>query len=387
MNLKEADQLLERYLAGQCSAEEKARVERWIDGYRNKKNAWADADAGTRERRIAQMREQLAADILQRREEPVRQGLRKIPWRGIAAAFLLLAIPAAVYFLLQREPDRPQIAAKPGAAYQNDLAPGSDKAVLTLSDGSRILLHDTTAGEVASQGSTRISLAEGGRIVYSAPGASGMQHISYNTITTPRGGQFQVVLPDNTKVWLNAVSSIRFPTVFSGPERRVEITGEAYFEVQEDKTHPFIVTSGEQEVEVLGTHFNINAYPDEAAIKTTLLNGSVKVTSGEKSVLLKPGQQSLAEPGRSSFTIRNVETGTAVAWKNGFFQIENADIQTIMRQVARWYDVEIVYDEGLPDKRFSGKIRRNVNASQLLDMLSYFGVKFRIEGKEIIVTK
>lgn len=385
MNFKEADWLLEKYLAGQCSEEEAARVKQWLDGYERTGSGWTDSNAEARRRRIAQGRQRLAASIAREQKELSRRRYRRISWARIAAAILLIALPAAGYFLLKKESNQLNTAEKTAALYQNDISPGTDKAILTLSDGSRIVLHDTTTDKLANQGSASISMREGGQVVYTVPDNMDPEPIVYNTVTTPKGGQFRIILPDNTKVWLNAVSSIRFPTVFSGGERKVEITGEAYFEVAENPNRPFVVTSGQQTVEVLGTYFNINSYPDENGIKTTLLKGSVKVSNGKNDILLEPGQQSIVASQSSAFTVKAVKTDLVVAWKNGFFQIENADIQTIMRQVARWYDVEIRYEGSVPEKLFSGKIRRDVNASRLLDMLTYFGVHFRIEEKKIIV--
>jgi ferric-dicitrate binding protein FerR (iron transport regulator) len=210
--------------------------------------------------------------------------------------------------------------------------------------------------------------------------------VLYNTLTTPRGGQYQLVLPDGSKVWLNAASAISYPTAFTGSERKVEIKGEAYFEIAKNTAMPFIVKVNDAQVQVLGTHFNINAYSDEDAIKTTLLEGAVKVTKDAASTLLKPGQQAIL--GRSSNEIRvqeNTDLDAVLAWKNGYFSFNQTDLATIMRQIARWYDVDIVYSDKVPERRFGGEIPRNTNAAEVLKMLEESKVHFRIEGRKVIV--
>jgi len=214
---------------------------------------------------------------------------------------------------------------------------------------------------------------------------------SYNTITTPRGGQYQVTLPDGTVVWLNAASSLKYPTAFTGKERIVELTGEGYFEVASNKDMPFKVQAADQTVEVLGTHFNINCYADEPAVKTTLLEGSVKVMhhGTHKSMTLKPGEQSTVS--RNNFSVAMADTENAVAWKNNLFYFSGSDIPSVMRQISRWYNVTVEFEGAIPDIRLWGKVYRNSNASKVLELLEYFGLKYRIEenngSKKIIIQK
>jgi ferric-dicitrate binding protein FerR (iron transport regulator) len=256
---------------------------------------------------------------------------------------------------------------------------------LTLSDGSQVALNNAHNGTLASQGNVMINKNKDGQIVYANSGEdSALQNDGYNTATTPRGGQFQLILSDGTKVWLNAASSIKYPVVFKGNERKVELTGEAYFEVAHNKKKPFKVISNGQTVEVLGTHFNINAYNNENAVRTTLLEGSVRVSTGDKNKVIKPGEQAQLKNG--DFQIAAVDVNEVIAWKNGLFQFKDANIIDIMKQLSRWYDVDIKYEGSIPDRKFSGSISRNVNASQLLDILSFEKIHFRIEGKTIIVT-
>ncbi len=210
-----------------------------------------------------------------------------------------------------------------------------------------------------------------------------------NTLTTAKGETYQIILPDQTKVWLNAASSIKFPVTFAGlDQRKIQLSGEAYFEVSKDKRHPFIVTTGKQEVEVLGTHFNINSYADEPATKTTLLEGAVKVrsrTAVSDNVILKPGQQSnLTTPG--NITVDEADPDVT-AWKDGKFRFNNTSLESILRQLSRWYNVDINYVNGVPDEKFTGGIDRNLTASEALDIFRYMKVRFKIEGRTILVTK
>lgn len=269
----------------------------------------------------------------------------------------------------------------------NDVGPGGIKAVLTLSDGKKISLDKANAGEIANQNGISISKNSEGQIVYmvTAKATDEAPVISYNTIETPNGGQYQVVLPDGTRVWLNAASSLKYPTQFSGSEREVTLSGEAYFEVAKNRKKPFRVKSKEQEIEVLGTHFNVNSYQYEDGIKTTLLEGSVKVLSKQNNQarLLLPGQQSVVK--ETAFLIREVNTEDAVAWKEGLFQFNEADLKSVMRELARWYDVKVRYEGNIQPLRFGGAIQRNLSLSQALKILEKSQVHFKIHGKEVIV--
>jgi len=302
-------------------------------------------------------------------------------FKYIAAASILICIGIFAYFLVDNHSTRRQMA-------KMDFVPGGNKAVLTLSDGSTIVLNGAKNGTLTNQDGIAVNKTQEGEIAYDATKSGQAQNgkLAYNTIATPKGGQYQVILADGSKVWLNAASSIVFPTQFKGRERHVEISGEVYFEVAKNKTKPFFVKAGKQTVEVLGTHFNINSYTDEPDIKTTLLEGSVKIQqlNSSYSALLKPGQQAV---NRSSgpILVKPADLEQAVAWKYGLFQINDASIETIMRQASRWYDVEVEYQGKIPQRKFSGKIKRNVKASEFLQMLTYFNVRFSMEGRKIIV--
>ncbi|SDS33672.1 FecR family protein [Mucilaginibacter mallensis] len=309
-------------------------------------------------------------------------------WGKIAAAAsILLFISIGGYFLWHKQAPGKQIVHN--QPLHNDIAPGGNKAILILASGKQIVLTGAKNGTLAKQGAITISKTSNGQVVYTdaSTAAQNTAFISYNSIETPRGGQYHLTLADGTNVWLNAASSIKYPTAFTGNERRVEITGEAYFEVKHDAAKPFRVICNGQIVEDLGTHFNINAYSDESAVKTTLLEGSVAVTSVGKNKILKPGEQAQLENG--DIHLANVDVDEMVAWKNGLFDFKDANIGIVMRQLARWYDVDVEYEGKIPDILFTGKLHRDINAAQILDMLSYFKVHFKIENegvkKKIIV--
>jgi ferric-dicitrate binding protein FerR (iron transport regulator) len=206
----------------------------------------------------------------------------------------------------------------------------------------------------------------------------------YNTITTPRGGQYQVTLPDGTKVWLNAESSLRFPTAFTEKERAVELTGEAYFEVATNKNKPFLIKTGQSNTRVLGTSFNIMAYNDEGPVKTTLLEGAVKIAEGGRSALLQPGEQGIFNSG--SITTKTVNIRAVIAWKDGYYFFDRTPVQSVMRQIARWYNVDIVYKGAMPKDEIVGRIPRSAYVSDVLHIMELIGIHFKIEGRTIIVT-
>lgn len=298
------------------------------------------------------------------------------------AAIFLLAI-AGAWLLVARE--KGIKSNTPVIASGNNITPGGNKAVLTLADGSKIVLDSTHNGQLAQQGNARV-VNEDGHVIYHAGGKD--ESVVYNTMATPRGGQYQLVLPDGTKVWLNAASSIKYPTAFASKERKIELTGEAYFEVTK-RNNPFIVSilspSGDGEVEVLGTHFDVNAYGDEEMVKTTLLEGAVKLVRNNKSILLRPGQQAGYGNNDGPELLKDADTEEALAWKNGIFLFNEASIETVMRQVERWYDIEVSYAGKIPAGHFSGTVNRNANISQVLKILELSDVHFRIEGRKIIV--
>lgn len=299
-----------------------------------------------------------------------------------AAALITVVLSAGLLFYFNNSKDK-HIAQNTPLS-ELDIAPGSNKATLTLADGSTIILGDNNEGTITKQGNSLV-INTNHVLSYNTKHkvlTSGT-HPAYNTITTPRGGQYKVILPDNTVVWLNAASSLRFPTNFTGKDRNVELSGEAYFEVTRNKAMPFKVNAGNTQVEVLGTHFNVMAYTDEQSINTTLLEGSVKVISNAKHALLVPGEQARVN---DNIKVTNVDINEAIAWKNGLFQFKEARLETILRQISRWYDVEVEYAGKLPEEKFRAEVSRNANLSQVLKILEISGVNFTIkEGRKIIV--
>ena len=278
-------------------------------------------------------------------------------------------------------------------AYVNDVPPGKSGATLTLANGKKILINDALEGSIASQSGVKISKTADGQIVYTISGKQSSERagggVQYNTLSTTRGEQTQVRLPDGTLVFLNAESSLRFPTSFAKLEKRqVSLTGEGYFEVAKDKNYPFIVKTANQEIAVLGTHFNINAYSDEENTQTTLVEGSVKVSSliSKGEIILKPGQQSALD--QNNIQVSHANLDEALAWKNGEFRFDDKSIDQIMKQIARWYDMSIVFDEQLSDVYLNGFISRKRKLSQVLKMMEKTKeVKFKVDGRIIHVEK
>lgn len=305
-----------------------------------------------------------------------------ISWAAAAVIVLLTGI-AAYWVLTGKQDGKAKLAA--AVKKENPIMPGGNKAILTTSAGNTIVLDTAKNGALMQTGATRIS-KQNGLLVYNAGSA---QHagipVTYNTLATPRGGQYRLLLPDGTKVWLNAASSLYFPSAFEGDNRQVVLTGEAYFEVTRNKEKPFIVMAGGIRVNVLGTHFNINAYPEEKAVKTTLLEGSVRISKGDITGLLKPGQQGVLDNDKTGVTVSNADIEEVMAWKNGLFQFDGADITTVMEEIGRWYDVDVEYPGKIPMHRFQGKISREAQLSDVLKILELSNVKFTVTGKKIIV--
>ncbi|MEO6187693.1 MAG: FecR domain-containing protein [Ginsengibacter sp.] len=304
--------------------------------------------------------------------------------RIVAAASVILFLTAASLFILKRSNENNLAATKTVQPVSQDIAPGKTGAVLTLSNGSKIVL-DSLQGSVALQGNSQVT-NKNGLLSYSIKNNS--TEIEYNTMSTPVGRQYHLKLADGSEIWLNAASSITYPTSFPGNDRKVSITGEAYFEVAHDARKPFHVMVNNMEVKVLGTHFNISAYENEDAAKTTLLEGSVKVTKNNSNILIEPGQQAIAINGNNDMPVkkREVDLDEVMAWKNSKFIFQDADIKSIMRQLERWYGITASYDGNVTNEEFVGVISRNVNISQILAMLETTGrVGFRIQGKNIIV--
>ena len=386
--------LIEKYCSNTATTDEKHQLNKWYHSFND-----AEAELVTESTEDeTQLGERMKNRILNtiRHENATAVTRVKPKWKfPAAAAILVIAFSVGAYFTFFKPSSHAEIAkdAKAEPALKNDIAPGGNKAVLTLSDGSEVILDNTSNGTISQQGNSKVQKLENGLLAYTINGKQIKEtdEAFYNTISTPRGGQYQITLSDGTKVWLNAASSIRFPVIFTGAERKVDITGEAYFEVAKNVKMPFKVKANSSEVEVLGTHFNVNAYDDEASIKTTLLEGLVKVSvptlSGKLTPkFLQPGQQSSINKEGRIQVMNDADTEEVMAWKNGRFQYKSSDLKTILRQIARWYDVDIEY-KGNVDLHFTGQLTRNQNVSKVLEKLVLTGeVHFEVDGKKIIVS-
>ncbi len=323
-------------------------------------------------------------------EEITRSGRRLYSWPRIAAAAAILALLSfGGYFLIRNTNQNALVVSA-----KNDIAPGKNSATLTLANGKQIVLNNAVNGQLASESGITISKSAQGELIYKADPANEntVNAGQLNTLETFKGEQYQVILPDGSHVWLNAASILKYPVAFSRKERLVELTGEGYFEVAHQKSRPFRVKTAQQIVEVLGTHFNINAYPDEPVSRTTLLEGSVRITtsalerSAAGSLMLKPGEQSVLIGNQVNIVEANLEE--TIAWKNGYFMFESEKITAVMRKIARWYNVEVVYEGEVPTDQFGGTVSRFEKVSQVLKKLELTDkVHFKVEGRRIIVTK
>lgn len=381
--------LYQRYIDEICTAEEQEEFFSLLtaDQKNEQMNDLMDHTWGTVERGkglSAEKANHILDHILIHHHQPV---VRKISWyRYAAAALAFITVSAGLYlYSLNTHDDSKK---QKDAVYVNSIPAATNKATLTLANGSTINLDKASKGEIAEQSGLIVTKTGDGKLVYEISKVS-VAAAGFNTITTPRGGLYQVNLPDGTMVWLNAASSLKYPAVFNGQERKVELSGEAYFEVAKKKI-PFLVKTARQEVAVLGTHFNINAYADEVKTKTTLFEGAVRVSLTEKQAIksvntqvLAPGQQSTVENNR--LNVNAVDLEEALAWKNGYFQFNEENLVNIMKQLSRWYDIDVVF-EGKPSQElFLLKIPRRLALSDVLKILATNGINFKIEGRTLIV--
>ncbi len=373
-----------RFHNGQATSAEIREIELWYEnqasneGYTDRLST--DEQQEAKQKMLLQINERIQKDVTPATK---LHPFKKLKAFALAAA-ILLAIGTIFYFGLNG-----QNTQKTEQVKLKDIAPGNDKAILILANGKKISLESLSNGEIASQSGIKISKTANGQLIYEtiANTENTGTKPEFNTIEVPVGGQWQVVLPDHSKVWLNALSRITYPLHFTGNERNVEITGEAYFEVAHNAKMPFKVHCGTQTVEVLGTHFNIMGYKDQEQIKTTLIEGSVKVSDGSVTKRLIPGEQAQVGLGKIMVT-DNVDVEDVVAWKNGYFKFDE-NLEAIMTKVAQWYDVEVVYQfKPDPNIVYAGKVSRSKNISSLLKIIAFDGdVHFKIEGRRIIVTK
>lgn len=379
-------QLIEKYLDGSITPAEEAALMAWYQEHNQTDIEWVSDNADEEEQVRLRMLTRLGRQINIPAAPPVRRKRMAYYLSAAAAVLLLLGFAGYYYFAQVHAPAHPAnttLASK-------DISPGGNKAVLTLANGDKVVLEDVQNGVISRQGNASVNKTDSGRLSYQVTD-NGTSAVVYNTLTTPYGGQYQITLQDGTKVWLNAGSSLRFPASFAGNERNVTLTGEAYFEVAKDKARPFLVTTATgsetpMTVKVLGTHFNINAYPDEQQNTVTLLEGAVKVDYGPSNALLAPGKEAILNKTTGRLHTADGDTESAIAWKNGYFIFDNEKVESIMRQISRWYDVEITYQGDVSRKAIGGSLSRSKNVSEVLNMLELTGtVHFKTNGRRIIV--
>jgi ferric-dicitrate binding protein FerR (iron transport regulator) len=388
MNPNIAQELLQRYLDGTCDSNEKMLVEHW---YRqlDETGEWEPGQKTPIEHMEQRLMESIAASRSRKTPAPVRNLSFLRRW-WVAAALLLVLGTTAYLGTMNRKPALPATTAQRAT----DIAPGKEGAILTLADGRQVILDSMGNGTIAQQNGVQVVLKDG-QLSYESGSLGGQP--AYNTMHTPKGRQFQVRLPDGTKAWLNAASSITYPIAFNGTERSVKITGEVYFEVAGNREMPFTVNVNDKaNVEVLGTHFNVNAYENERHIATTLLEGSVRVANRQdihatgNTIILQPGEQARiatadTRPGTGIQVIKAADIDQVTAWKNGFFDFEGAGLKEMMLQVERWYDITVVFEKGVPDTHFAGKIKRNVSLNGILKALDESDIHYRLDDERRLV--
>lgn len=369
--------LTEKYLNGSASADEIKIMEDYYSQFSND----LDITDSLNEDEIRALKIALRRKIdnrIDRAQKLVIPIYRKRSFQFAASILLFLMLSFFVVNQLRNKPVKLE-------SQNFDLAPGGNKAVLTLANGSKINLDNLKNGLLTAQPGAHI-IKKSGQLAYQAASDNAQPvRTIYNTLTTPKGGEYQLTLADGTKVWLNAASSLRFPTAFSGNERIVELTGEAYFLVVHNTKQPFKVKTAGEIIQDIGTEFNVNSYADEEAAATTLVEGSIKIFDANAQTLIKPGQQYIKKASGIAEVKNDVDIDEVTAWRKGMFQFNNADIKTIMRQISRWYNVDVEYSGQLPASTYHGRISRNSNASAVLKILQLSGIDFTMERGKIIV--
>ncbi|NML36729.1 FecR family protein [Chitinophaga sp. G-6-1-13] len=375
--MKENQDLLsavEKYLRGEASPEECALVNQWYHSFDDGQVVVTPEDGFSKDEIFSRMDAKLAALMLQ--PAPARGKVFPL-WlkRTAVAASVALVLGTALWLLSGR--NHMSLTSK-GMAAKNaaPVMPGSNKAILLLDDGSSVTLNDSTQQTI---GDARV---QGESLVYDQAGNP--EGMKYNTLKTPQGGQFAVVLPDGSKVWLNAASSLKYPVSFNSQHRVVELTGEAYFDITPDKNKPFTVRVNNMEVQVLGTSFNVMAYPEEKNIRTTLITGAVNVSADNSTKHLLPGQQAVLDDARQ-FTIANADVNTVMAWKNGKFEFTGEEVDVALRQLARWYDLELQFEGGVPEEHLTASFPRNTSLDNIIKMLELSGVRCKLDNRRLTV--
>lgn len=373
--------LYEKNLSGACTPEEKQLLESYSDEIFMPDDQW-DSDLGDKKRIYHLLKTNLKQNLP---DTAFSKSSNRNTWIKVAAGIFMTLSVGLLFWNQQKPVNKPAYTTN---KIEQKIVPGGNKAYLTMADGAVILLNEVKNGTLNTQTDVQINKVKDGILEYnhSVTSDKNIHQLSYNTINIPRGGEYQVVLSDGTKVWLNSASSLKYPAVFHGNERKVELSGEAYFEVAKNVSKPFHVVVNGINVQVLGTHFNIMSYGDDKEVKTTLLEGSVRLSGKTAAILLKPGQQAMLNEQQTAFNVKTVDVEDVIAWKNGLFAFNNEDIQTIMKRISRWYDVEVIFPENFRRRNFGGTISRFKDVESVLKSLELTGsIHFKIEGRRITV--
>ncbi|MBX2921643.1 MAG: FecR domain-containing protein [Chitinophagaceae bacterium] len=384
METHQLEQLIKKYNAGECTPEEKQWLEQWYLSFEWSKMedlpdsvlaefraaAWNQLQQHTNEKAAIQM-------------QPLHRKKNSRRWWYYSAA----ASVALIGFLLLYNPGKKPVSIPPTAIAQTqeDIRPGTSKASLVLGDGSVIALDAAAVSQIEEGDGTTIN-KQHGKIIYNNTSGNSTK-VVYNTLNIPRGAEYELVLPDGSKVWLNAASYLRFPTRFVEKERTVYLSGEAYFEIAKNTTQPFkVITRENMEVEVTGTHFNVMAYDDEAFIKTTLTEGKVNIRNGKSTTPLIPMQQAALEKSSGQIDVKKVDIDKEIAWKNGRIEFSDDKLPYIMRQLSRWYNVDVSFEGSIPQVGYNGSIPRKANLSEVMEILKIAGVQYRLDDRTVIIT-
>ncbi|OOG18857.1 hypothetical protein BWD42_02545 [Sphingobacterium sp. CZ-UAM] len=375
--------ILAKYEAGTITEEELQTLDDWYASFESNPDITNSLSSEERAVRKKQLQEkifdQLGPEINPAAEIPKKHAFlhpRNRLWQ-VAASLILLC--AASFYLFKKQPDKQSLST---AAQSSTIQPATDQAILTLGNGQKILLDESKNGELSSDGNIHINKIKPGNLVYTADNKVSKVHV--NTLSTPRGGRYQLTLADGTQVWLNAQSSITYPSAFRGNSREVTISGEVYFEVAHNAAMPFRVKSENQTIEVLGTHFNVNTYQAKSRTKTTLLSGSIALSNALQRIVLKPGQQGIVAG--SSLSVKQVDPAEIIAWKEGYFDFTDADIGSVIDELGRWYNVDIHYQGAATKETFTGRIPRSWPFEKVLNLLKTFkSIQVEMQGRRLIV--
>lgn len=380
MDKQNIAELIEKYIEGTASPAEYQQVLDWYRSVDHNETFWPESEDQF-EARVDRIRTNILAHRHQKNDTHVsRKKLFIIPAIAITAAAILIFLLITVLF------NKDKITEAAFADATTTILPGGNKATLTLSNGSIIDLTDSLHNYSSSDQDIFSIHSAKGELTFSGTDHSSLSSSSFNTLSTPRGGQYMINLPDGSKVWLNAESSLSFPNTFNPNERKVILNGEAYFDIATNIKSPFIVTVDDMQIEVLGTEFNVNAYSDSPNISTTLVEGTVKVSQGVQNIVLQPNQQSIWNKESKKLSVKHIDTKLASAWKNGYFIFENTNIKTIMSQLSRWYDIEVEYLGDTSKKEYTGSILKRSNIQEVLNMLELTGtINFKIKGRRVSV--